>query len=303
MEMVQEEIGFTRASVGLSALLVPGLTSSVPAVASSLPIWASPSSSRHLETKFKISFQTTFSNDISEIIMLINTLRRSNLASPLRRAVRSISTLQSNPHIHVFPKSNGSSYILSFLSTNPPTEHLAIGTTTQLPPTTDSLVENPHFLHLLNEVLKRHAPSDPLVQSQAAAFASTSGSALGSGGMFFPQQQSKGRGVKGDGAGGASSQGGAGGAGRGGWVHVSDARAPPDYGRIAWPEDILGSLEVDGRGEFVKSEEGGGEGLRGNWQSSGSYRVITREGILGLSDYIRERLVDRLREEEKKGVL
>jgi hypothetical protein len=112
-----------------------------------------------------------------------------------------------------------------------------------------------------------------MVQGQAAAFASSSGSALGSGGMFFPQQQNTGRGKirKGDGAGGASSQGGAGGGGRGGWVHVSDTRAPPDYGRIAWPEDIFGSLEVDGRGDFV-------DGL-GNWQGSGTYRVVTREGM------------------------
>lgn len=55
-------------------------------------------------------------------------------------------------------------------------------------------------------------------------------------------------------------------------------RAPPDYGRIAWPEDIFGSLEVDGRGEFVEGE-GELKGLRGNWQSSGSYRIITREGM------------------------
>jgi hypothetical protein len=52
-------------------------------------------------------------------------------------------------------------------------------------------------------------------------------------------------------------------------------RAPPDYGRIAWPEDIFGSLEVDGKGEFVA----GAGGVKGNWQASGSYRVITREGM------------------------
>lgn len=132
--------------------------------------------------------------------------------------------------------------------------------------------------------------------------------------MFFPQQQQNRRRQRdsgsgsgsnsasgnvrgGDGAGGASSQGGAGGGGRGGWVHVSDLRAPPDYGRIAWPEDIFGSLEVDGRGEFV---DGGEEGVRGNWQESGSYRVVTREGILGLSDFLRGKLVERLKEEEEK---
>lgn len=121
-----------------------------------------------------------------------------------------------------------------------------------------------------------------MVQGQAAAFASTSGSALGSGGMFFPQQPKRkvprsggGGGTGGDGAGGASSQGGAGGGGKGGYLHVSDLRAPPDYGRIAWPEDIFGSLEVDGRGEFVVGEGG----VKGNWQASGTYRVITREGM------------------------
>jgi len=77
---------------------------------------------------------------------------------------------------------------------------------------------------------------------------------------------------------------------------LSDSRMPPDYGRIAWPEDIFGSLEVDGTGQFVK----GDDGTVGNWQSSGTYRVITREGILGLSDYLRGKLVKRLKEEEEK---
>jgi len=73
---------------------------------------------------------------------------------------------------------------------------------------------------------------------------------------------------------------------------LSDERAPPDYGRIAWPEDIFGSVEVDGQGKFV--------GENGNWQSSGSYRVVTREGVLGLSEYLRGKVVERLREEEDR---
>lgn len=115
--------------------------------------------------------------------------------------------------------------------------------------------------------------------SQAQAYASTSGSSLGSGGVFFPQQQQSkkkrkplgGGSTGGDGAGGASAQGGAGGAGRGGHIHVSDQRNPPDYGRVAWPEDIFGSLEVDAVGNFV--------GEQGEYQESGTYRVITREGM------------------------
>jgi len=68
-----------------------------------------------------------------------------------------------------------------------------------------------------------------------------------------------------------SSQGGAGGGGGGGHVHLSDSRAPPDYGRIAWPEDIFGSIEVDGQGNVV--------GENGNYQESGSYRLCTRDGM------------------------
>jgi hypothetical protein len=115
------------------------------------------------------------------------------------------------------------------------------------------------------------------------ALASSAGSGLGSGGAFFPGRRKQGNvprtggggGAGGDGAGGASGQGGAGGAGRGGWVHVSDERKAVDFGRIAEPEDIFGSVEVDGNGVFVSGEEG----AEGNFQWSGTYRVVTREGM------------------------
>lgn len=73
---------------------------------------------------------------------------------------------------------------------------------------------------------------------------------------------------------------------------MSDTRNPPDYGRIAWPEDIIGSVEVDGNGAFVDGH--------GRWQDSGTYRVVTREGILGLTEFMRGRVVERLREIEKE---
>lgn len=74
-----------------------------------------------------------------------------------------------------------------------------------------------------------------------------------------------------DGAGGANHQGGMGGGGRGGWIHVSDQRNPPDWGRIAYPEDIFGSVEVDGEGQFV--------GGNGGYQVAGTYRLMTTEGM------------------------
>ena len=168
--------------------------------------------------------------------------------------------------------------------------------TQKLPPTPDSLEDNPSFLNILHEVIASNAHNDPQVISQAQAMASTSGATLGSGGAFFAakrrRRESGAGGAGGDSAGGASAQGGMGSAGRSGHIHVSDARAPPDYGRIAWPEDIFGSLEVDGAGNFVDGT--------GNYQASGTYRIITREGILGLSPFLRKKLVERLRREESK---
>lgn len=166
--------------------------------------------------------------------------------------------------------------MLTYLDTNPPSQRLAIGSSTANPPTPQSFSENHEFLSILNEVLAKHAAQDPQLQSQAQAFAGPGGATLGSGGVFFPQQRRKGRGAGlgggggagGGGGGGASAQGGAGGGGMGGHVHLSDMRNPPDYGRIAWPEDILGSIEVDGTGQIV-----------GEFQPSGTYRIITNEGM------------------------
>ncbi|KAK7992876.1 hypothetical protein PG996_012100 [Apiospora saccharicola] len=212
---------------------------------------------------------------------------------------RLVSTLSNNPYIKIFPNASiNNTHLLTYLDTNPPSQRLAIGSSSANPPTPQSFSENREFLSILNEVLAKHAAQDPQLQSQAQAFAGPGGTTLGSGGAFFPQQRRKGRsaglggggGAGGGGGGGASAQGGAGGGGMGGHVHLSDMRNPPDYGRIAWPEDILGSIEVDGTGQIV-----------GEFQPSGTYRIITNEGILGLSDFIRTKLVERLQKEEKQS--
>ena len=151
-------------------------------------------------------------------------------------------------------------------------------------------------MDIVHWVIKEHAAKDPDVQAQAGMYASQAGSALGSGGVFFPQQRHNrrrkssggGGGTGGDGAGGASAQGGMGGAGRGGYIHVSDQRNPPDFGRVAWPEDIFGSVEVDGSGSFVDGT--------GRYQAAGAYRIMTHEGFFGLSPYLRERLTEKLKE-------
>ncbi|KAI4140869.1 MAG: hypothetical protein LQ341_003673 [Variospora aurantia] len=193
---------------------------------------------------------------------------------------REFNTLTKTPAQYIFPdnRSLKNGHMLSLLPTDPPKPQLAVGFTTSIPPTADSLTENPAFLTILQSIIGIHAHEDPDIQSQAQAMASTGGSNLGSGGSLFPQQRRRrrsshggGPGGGGDGAGGANSQGGIGGAGRGSHIHVYDYRHPPDFGRIPDPEDIFGSLEVDGQGRFVDGH--------GNYQTSGTYRMCTRDGM------------------------
>ncbi|KAK4230214.1 hypothetical protein QBC38DRAFT_496747 [Podospora fimiseda] len=191
---------------------------------------------------------------------------------------RYVSTLPSNPLIKIFPHlspAGESTNLLTYLDSTPPNPSLAIGTSTAVPPTPQSFSSNPKFLSILNDVLAQNAAQDPELKSQAQAFASPGGfTFIGNG-----KKETS----------GASGEGGAGGAGIGGWVHLSDTRNPPDFGRIAWPEDILGSVEVDGQGQII-----------GNYQPSGTYRIITNQGMLGLSPFLEKKLIARLREEETK---
>jgi len=200
----------------------------------------------------------------------------------VKQCFRPLSTLSSNPTINVFPNPNNSrSHLLSLLTTNPPTVELTVGETTEIPPenSPSSFRENPKFLQVLHSVIAEHANQDPQVKAQAAAMASSSGAS-------FMQVNRRAN----TGSSGASDQGGAGSGGQGGWVHVSDNRHPPDFGRIAEPEDIFGSVEVDGNGAFTDGT--------GRYQQSGTYRVCTRDGVLGLPDFLRSKLIERLKVEE-----
>ena len=121
-------------------------------------------------------------------------------------------------------------------------------------------------------MLVENAHNDPGLKSQAKVFAGPGGTSFSTGAAPAQPTQYEQTGsskLMGDGgAGGASAQGGAGGGHHGGFIHLSDERNPPDFGRIAWPEDILGSVEVDSAGDIV-----------GRFQPSGTYRVLTNEGV------------------------
>ncbi|RMZ84345.1 hypothetical protein DV738_g566, partial [Chaetothyriales sp. CBS 135597] len=208
------------------------------------------------------------------------TIRIARCARTRLSSYRCLSTLPGHPHIYVAedPRSINS-HLLTLLPTDPPTSELALGTTAELPPTTSSFRTNDRFVNILNSVLAQHACEDQLVQSQAASLTSSSTATL------F-QTQSRGR----RNATGAFEQAVSGPARVGGWIHVSDLRKPPDFGRIADPEDIFGSLEVDADGNFVDGH--------GRYQASGTYRIVTRDGVLGLTEFLREKLVERLKLEE-----
>ncbi|KAA8649871.1 hypothetical protein EYZ11_005875 [Aspergillus tanneri] len=223
-------------------------------------------------------------------MLALRSLVRHTPSSSRWIQLRSVSTLEGHPHVYTFP-SNGA-YILSLLPSEPTNPDLSIGVTSKLPPTPDSFRENPKFLTILQEVLSEHGHQDPDAVSQAQVMASTAGANLSSGGVLLTGARARRRHGEADSSGGASGQGGVGSAGRGGWIHLSDNRRPPEYGRIAWPEDIFGSLEVDGEGSFV--------GGNGNYQRSGTYRVVTRDGFFGLSPFLREKLVQKLREKESQ---
>ncbi|KZF18951.1 hypothetical protein L228DRAFT_251484 [Xylona heveae TC161] len=230
--------------------------------------------------------------------MLQATLRPTLVRSALGRASRRVSTLPAHPEIYVFTDPRSHTHkLLSLLSTNPPKPELALGTTSELPPRPGSFTDNPRFLSILQTVIAENARNDPDVISQAQSMASIGGAVLGSGGVFFPHQPKKrthtsggGGGAGGNGAGGASAQGGMGGGGVGGFIHVSSTRNPPDFGRIAAPEDIFGSIEVDSHGQIVEGKS--------SYQESGTFRIVTREGILGLSPFLQEKLVQKLKEIE-----
>ncbi|EGX91395.1 hypothetical protein CCM_05553 [Cordyceps militaris CM01] len=211
-------------------------------------------------------------------------LRNRAPLRPLGSLRRMFSTLPNNEFIRVFKDPASTSSILTYLDSDPPSKRLAIGTTTELPPTPRSFTENKQFLQILDRVLREYGHLDDDVISQARTLASPPQFQFSPGGGS-PRRKGGARSEPQ----GASGQGGAGGAGVGSFVHLGDRRHPPEFGRIAWPEDILGSVEVDNTGE-----------VSGKLEPSGTYRPVTNDGILGLSPFIRGKLIERLKSEEAK---
>ncbi|KAG0204030.1 hypothetical protein BGX28_003909 [Mortierella sp. GBA30] len=68
-----------------------------------------------------------------------------------------------------------------------------------------------------------------------------------------------------------------------GWTHIADYRNPAPYGRIPLPEDIFGSVQiVDG---VIQPS---------TYQRMPSHRIVSSNGLFQLSEYLHEKLVQRL---------
>ncbi|EPS36169.1 hypothetical protein H072_10274 [Dactylellina haptotyla CBS 200.50] len=208
-----------------------------------------------------------------------------------RQSIRRLQTLEQNKNIYAHSTSTSpKSYTLSLLKTTPPNPHLALGTTTTIPPTPASFTENSNFRRILMQVLKEHAVNDQDLINEAYG---TWGAAMG-----VKQVVNKGlrrdRKLHTDSADTPSL------ASKaeenetvsiGGFHHVVDRRTPY-YGGMRIPEshDILGSLEVSGEGKLI-----------GGFVECESYRLVTGDGVMQLTEYLEGKLKERLEEEDKRS--
>lgn len=73
-----------------------------------------------------------------------------------------------------------------------------------------------------------------------------------------------------------------------GHLHVADEKNPPPYGRIPYPEDIIGTLRIEhGKlvpGSFVPMRE--------------AYRPVSGEGVVKLSAHLESKMLGLLRSEQ-----
>ncbi|KNE57280.1 hypothetical protein AMAG_03012 [Allomyces macrogynus ATCC 38327] len=66
-----------------------------------------------------------------------------------------------------------------------------------------------------------------------------------------------------------------------GWMHVADQRNPPPWGRIPDPDDIIGSVQLDGEGQIRAH----------SYQPMPTHRIVSNHGLFQLSPFLHEKLV------------
>ncbi|CAG8473283.1 10349_t:CDS:2 [Cetraspora pellucida] len=68
-----------------------------------------------------------------------------------------------------------------------------------------------------------------------------------------------------------------------GWLHIADVRDPAPWGRIPYPEDIFGMVQVKG-----------GLIIPGTYQPMPTHRILTTKGLFMLNVPFHEKLLERL---------
>lgn len=75
-----------------------------------------------------------------------------------------------------------------------------------------------------------------------------------------------------------------------GHLHIADEKNPPPYGRIPYPEDIIGTIRIEHgklvKGTFTPMRE--------------AYRPVSGEGVVKLSEYLEGKMLTMLKSEEDK---
>ncbi|CDH56339.1 hypothetical protein RO3G_06508 [Lichtheimia corymbifera JMRC:FSU:9682] len=66
-----------------------------------------------------------------------------------------------------------------------------------------------------------------------------------------------------------------------GWLHIADERNPPPWGRIPYPEDIIGTVLVNNG--VIQPE---------TYQEMPTHRLVTSNGIFQLSEPLRQCIID-----------
>lgn len=75
-----------------------------------------------------------------------------------------------------------------------------------------------------------------------------------------------------------------------GHLHIADEKNPPPYGRIPYPEDIVGSIRIE-HGKLIK----------GTFQAmKEAYRPVSGNGVVKLSEYLEWKMLALLKSEEGK---
>ncbi|KAK6359004.1 hypothetical protein TWF696_000176 [Orbilia brochopaga] len=197
--------------------------------------------------------------------------------SPLY-SIRCVQTLAQNKsiYVHRIPADNAS-YALSYLPAPPGESPPAaiLGHTTAVPPTPSSFTENPPFRQLLMTVLREYAAQDPTIRAEAyAAWSASMRRGIGAGAPSASERRGGGGGV-------------------GGFHNIVDRRVAGDVGMrgVPEPQDMLGVVGVDGEGQVVEGP--------GGFEECESWRVVTGDGVGVLTEYLEQKLVERLKQEKR----